>query len=104
MEELEGQMGAEANLVVGTTATNEDLDAARNELLLVLLESADNALEGGSNVGKVGDTTTDDEDLALGTGSSAGNQVDDDLGVLVGLPLGWRTRVFTIVGKLVSES
>ena len=68
--------GLETLLVVGTATTNEDLDLMSNELVLVLLEGADDSLEGRSDVGEVGDTTTNDENLAIGTGSAAGEEVD----------------------------
>lgn len=66
----------ETLLVVGTTTADEDLDFVVDELVLVLLESTNDALEGSSDVGEVGDTTTDDEDLAVGARGATGNEVD----------------------------
>jgi hypothetical protein len=43
---------------------------------LVLLESADDALESCSDVGEVGDTTADDQDLALRVRFSTSDQID----------------------------
>jgi hypothetical protein len=68
--------GLETFLVVGSTSTNKDLDRVSGQLTLELLEGTDNALEGGSDIGKVGNTTTNDEDLSLGVGSSASDEVD----------------------------
>jgi hypothetical protein len=42
----------------------------------VFLQGADDALESGGDVGEVGNTPTDDEDLAIGMGRAAGDQVD----------------------------
>jgi len=47
-----------------------------DQLTLQLFEGTDGALEGGSDIGKVGNTTTNDEDLALGVVSSARDEVD----------------------------
>lgn len=66
----------QALLVVGTTATNEDLDLVGDQLVLELLESTDNALEGSSDIGEVSNTTTDDQDLALGVRCAAGDKID----------------------------
>lgn len=66
----------ETLLVVGTTTTNEDLDLVGDQLVLELLEGANDTLEGGSDVGKVGNTTTNDEDLALGVRGAAGDEID----------------------------
>lgn len=68
--------GLQTLLVVGATTTNEDLDAVVDQLLLVLLEGTDDTLEGGSDVGEVGNTTTNDENLALGIDFASGDQVD----------------------------
>jgi hypothetical protein len=68
--------GLESLLVVGTSTTNEDTDLVLLELELVLLEGGDDSLEGRSDVGEVGDTSTDDEELSLGVGSSTGHEVD----------------------------
>lgn len=114
--------GFETFLVVGATTTNVDADIVGDEGSLVLLQGTDDTLEGSGNVGEVGDTTTNDEDLAFRVGISTGNEVDcrqamsahvryrmcltltDSLGVLVGLSLSGSTRVFTVVSKLMSES
>lgn len=64
------------HLVVGTSTSNKDLDTRVDELLLVLFQSANDALECRSDIGEVGDTTTDDENLALRTRGTTGDQVD----------------------------
>lgn len=68
--------GLETLLVVGSTATNEDADLVLLDAVLELLEGSDDTLEGSGDVGEVGDTTTDEEDLALGVRSTAGHEVD----------------------------
>ena len=68
--------GLEIFLVVGTTTADEDLDGVVGELVLVFVERTDDALEGSSNVGEVGDTTTNDEDLAVGVRSTTGDEVN----------------------------
>jgi hypothetical protein len=66
----------ETLLIVWTTTTDEDLDTVADKLVLVLLEGTDDTLEGSSDVGEVGNTTTDDEDLALGTRGSTSDEID----------------------------
>jgi len=68
--------GFETLLVVRASTTNEDFDLVRDQLVLEFLESADDSLEGRSNVGKVGDTSTDDEDLAFRVRRATGDKVD----------------------------
>jgi hypothetical protein len=68
--------GLETFLVVGTTTADEDLDRVVDKLVLVCLECTDDALEGSGDVGEVGDTTNDDEDLAIGVRSATGDEVD----------------------------
>ena len=95
--------GLETFLVVGTTSSDKDPDLVSDQGFTVLFEGSDDSLESGGDVGKVGDTSSDDEQLALRVGLTPGDEVDDGLGVLVRLTLGGGTRVFTIVGELVSE-
>ena len=68
--------GLETLLVVGAYATHEDLDLVVDELALELLEGADDTLEGGCNIGEVGNASSNDENLALGVRSAASNQVN----------------------------
>lgn len=68
--------GLEALLVVGSTAANKDANFVLLELVLVLLERLDDTLEGRGDVGEVGDTPTDDEELALGVGGAPSHEVD----------------------------
>ena len=101
--------GLETLLVVGTTTTDVDADIVSDEAAAVLLEGADDALEGRSDIGEVGNATTDDEDFALETAVrlgrlSARNEVEDSLRVFVGLRFGRSAGVFTVVGKLVGEA
>ena len=65
-------------MVVGSSTANEDLDLVADQLVLELFESTNDALEGGGDVGKVGNTSTNDENLALGVGCTAGDEVDYD--------------------------
>lgn len=90
-------------LVVGPRATHPDLD-----LVLVqdgghLAQGTDDALERGRDVGEVGDTTADEEDLAVRVSRGAQHQVEDGAGVVVGLGLGGSARVFTVVGQFADE-
>lgn len=58
----------------------------------------------GTYVGEVGNTTTDEQDLAVGVHGCAQHEVEDGAGVLEGLSLGGSTRVLTVVGKLAGEA
>lgn len=91
-------------LVVGTSTADPDLDLVLVEGSGDLPQSADDTLEGGSNVGEVGNTTTDEEDLALGVSGGAQQEVEDGTGVVVGLSLGGSTRVLTVVGELTDKT
>lgn len=91
-------------LVVGTSTADPDLDLVLVEGSGDLPQSADDTLEGGSNVGEVGNTTTDEEDLAIGVNGSPEQEVENGTGVVVGLSLGGGTRVLTVVGELADES
>jgi hypothetical protein len=68
--------GFETFLVVRASTTNKYFDLVRDQLVLELLESANDSLKGRSDVGEVGDTTTDDEDFAFGVGCATGDKVD----------------------------
>lgn len=68
--------GLQTLLVVGTTTTNKNLHIVVDELILVLLEGANDTLESGSDIGKVGNTTTDNEDLAIRARSSTSDKID----------------------------
>lgn len=75
-----------------------------NQTRFVLLQCPNDTLERRSHIGEVGNTTTDDEDLAVWTRSAANNEIDDSLGVFIGLTLRRSTGIFAIVGKLVCEA
>jgi len=47
-----------------------------DQLVLEVFEGTNNSLEGGSDVGEIGNTSTDNEDLALGVGCTAGDEID----------------------------
>jgi len=47
-----------------------------NQLTLELLESANNALEGSSNVREVGNATTNNKNFALGIWGTSGDKID----------------------------
>jgi hypothetical protein len=66
----------ETLLVVGSSTTNEDPDLVGDQLVPELLEGADDTLEGGSDIGKVGNTSTDDEDLSLWVGGATSDKID----------------------------
>ena len=68
--------GFETLLVVGSSASHKDLDVVGNELSFEVLERTDDAFEGGGDVGEIGDTASDNEDLSLGIGLASGDQID----------------------------
>lgn len=94
----------QALLVVGTRTADPDLGLVLVEDRCDLAQGADHALESGGDVGEVGDTAADEEDLAVGVCGSAQHQVEDGAGVVVGLGLGRSARVFTIVGEFADEA
>lgn len=94
----------ETLLVVWSGTTNPDLDLMLDELWSILADGLDDTLEGRSNVGEVGNTTSDKEHLALRGKWCAEHEVEDGTGVVVGLGLSWSTRVLSVVGKLVGEA
>jgi hypothetical protein len=94
----------ETLLVVGTGTTDPDLDVVLVELGGVVAESLDDTLEGAGDVGEVGNTTSDEQDLALVRHGRAEHQVEHGAGVVVGLRLGGGTRVLAVVGQVVGEA
>lgn len=94
----------ETLLVVGASTADPDLDVVLDEERCNFPQGADDTLEGGGDVGEVGNTTTDEEDLALGVLGSAEHEVENSAGVVEGLGLGGSTRVFTVVGEFASET
>jgi hypothetical protein len=94
----------ETLLVVGTSTTNPDLHLVLDEEGCNFSQSADDTLECRGDVGEVGNTTTDEEHLALGVLRSAEHKVEYGAGVVESLSLRGGTRVFTIVGKLTGET
>ena len=91
-------------LVVGTRATDPDLDLVFVQDGSDLAEGADHALEGRRDVREVGNTTADEENLAVGVGGGAEHQVQDGACVVVGLGLGRGTRVLAVVGEFADEA
>ena len=89
---------------VGTTATDVNFDLMVDVRCFELLKGWDDALEGSGNVGEVGNTITDDQDLSLGVWLSTSNEVKGGFGVSVCFTLSWCTRLFSVVGKLVSKA
>lgn len=57
-----------------------------------------------THVGEVGNTTTNEEDLALRVHWCPEHEVENGARVVEGLGLGWCTRVFTVVGELAGET
>ena len=55
-------------------------------------------------VGEVGNTATNEEDLALSVHGCAEHEVENSAGVVEGLGLGGSTRVLAVVGKLRGEA
>ena len=96
--------GLETFLVVGATTADVDFNLVVDERSLELCKSPDDTLEGGGNVGEVSNTTADDQDLSLGVWLSTRNKIENGFGVFVSLALSRRTRVFSIVCKLMSET
>jgi hypothetical protein len=47
-----------------------------DKLVLELLEGPDDSLEGGSDIGEIGNTTSDNEDLSLRVRSTTGDQIN----------------------------
>ena len=92
----------ETFLVVGASTTDPDLDVVLDEERSDLADGADDTLEGGGDVGEVGNTTTDEEDLALGVHGCSEEEVEDGSSVVESLGLGGSTGVFTVVGELTS--
>lgn len=92
-----------------------------DERSLVLFEGADDALESRGDVCEVGDTTTNDENLALRVRGATGHQIDwknvrfffsrrtysgrtNGFCILVSLSLSWSTGVLAIVGEFMGKT
>jgi hypothetical protein len=90
----------ETLLVVRASTADPDLDVVLDKERGDLTEGTDDTLEGGGDVGEVGNTTTDEQNLALGVHGSTEHEVKDGSGVVEGLSLGGGTRVLAVVGKL----
>ena len=91
-------------LVVGAGTADPDLGLVLRKDGGNVADGADDTLEGAGNVGEVGNTTTNEEDLALGVVGGAQHQIKDGAGVVVGLSLGGSTGVLTVVGQLANET
>jgi hypothetical protein len=109
-------------LVVGTGTADPDLNLVLVEDDSDLTESTNDTLEGGGDlllarlaagirsrhvetyVSEVGNTTTNEKNLALRMDRSAEHEVQDSLGVVVSLGLGRSTRVLSVVGELARET
>ena len=94
----------ETLLVVRSSTTDPYLDLVFDKEGCDFPQGADDTLEGGGDVGEVGNTTTDEENLALLVLRGTEHKVENSAGVVEGLSLGWGTRVLTVVGKLASET
>lgn len=91
-------------LVVGSGTSDPDLDLVLNDGWCILADGLDDTLECGGDVGEVGNTATDEENLALVGNWGAEHEVQDGAGVVVSLRLGGRSRVLTVVGELLRET
>jgi hypothetical protein len=91
-------------LVVGAGTADPDLDLVLDEDGGDLADGADQTLEGAGHVGEVGNTTTDEENLALGVHGSTEHKVQDSAGVLEGLGLTGGTGVLSVVSELAHET
>jgi hypothetical protein len=94
----------ETLLVVGTSTTDPDLDVVLVENRSDLANGTDDTLERRGDVGEVGNTTTDEKNLAVRVHRCAQHQVQNGLGVVVGLSLGGSTGILTVVGELADEA
>lgn len=68
--------GLQTLLIIGSATSDEDLDFMCLYFLLVLLEGANDALESRRNIREIGNTTADDENLAIRARSATCDQVD----------------------------
>lgn len=91
-------------LIVRASTTDPDGDLVFDEDRSKLPKSADDTLECRRNVREVGNTTTNEEDLALRMRRRTEHEVQDGLGVEVGLVLTWSTRVLSVIGELTGEA
>lgn len=91
-------------LIVRSTTANEDSDFVTLKTLLVILQRIDNSAESGRDIGEIGNSSSNNKDLAFRVGLAASHEVQDSLGVLKGLILGGSTRVFTVIGQFVGEA
>ena len=89
----------ESLLVVGPGPPHKYSDVVLAQLDLILLERLDDALEGGGNVREVGDTAAHDEDLPLRM-ALLRHEGEERPRVVVGLLLGRRPGILTVVGQL----
>lgn len=99
----------ETLLEIGSGTTNPDLYVVLDEDLGKLSESADDTLECGSNVGEVGNTTSDEEDLALWIHGRSEHEIKNSSGVEVSIKNisiipGKRARFLTFVSRLEHQS
>jgi hypothetical protein len=94
----------ETFLVVGAGTTDPDLGLVLDEEGCDFPKGADDTLESRGNVGEVGNTTANEEDLALLVLGSTEHEVEDGAGVVESLGLRRSTRVLAVVGKLTSET
>jgi hypothetical protein len=76
MRHTEQAHSLETLLPVGATTADVDLRLVSDELCLEHGEGTNDAFECGSNVGEVSDTTTNDENLAIGARGRASEEVD----------------------------
>lgn len=94
----------ETLLVVRTGTADPDLDLVLDEDRGDITDGTNDTLESAGNVGEVGNTTTDEEDLTLGVLGSTEHEVQDGASVLEGLVLGGSTGVLSVVGELGDEA
>ena len=91
-------------LVVGASTSYPDLDIVLNQLSRIVPQSADDTLECAGDIREIGNTAANEKHLTLVGHGGAKHEVQDGTGVVISLRLGGGTRVFTVVGELVSEA
>mmetsp|Transcript_52310 Transcript_52310/g.122892 ORF Transcript_52310/g.122892 Transcript_52310/m.122892 type:complete len:416 (-) Transcript_52310:223-1470(-) len=89
--------------IVRAGSATPDVDLVFLDLIRKHLKSLDQACESGRDVSEVCDTSSDDQELALWV-LVAAHQGEDCLGIREGLLCGGSSRIFSIIGQLLSPA